>query len=60
MIQHFQYTVRYCMDRFFSPLSRFDETPATEAIRYARLSCSEQLLNDVICIWLIDKDIYLR
>jgi len=30
----------------------------TEAIHYARLSCSKQLLNDVIFIWFTDKNVF--
>jgi len=30
----------------------------TEAIHYARLMCSKQLLNDVMFIWFTDKDLF--
>jgi len=30
----------------------------TEAIHYARLSCSKQLLNDVIFFWFNDKNLF--
>jgi len=43
---------------------RYKETPAeemTEANRHAKLSCSKQLLNDVICIWFSDdKKLYQK
>jgi len=30
----------------------------TEAIHYARISCSKQLLNDVTFIWFTDKNVF--
>ena len=48
-------TVDCHMDHF-SPWSGLKDQ--TEGIHYARLSCSRQLLNDVIFIWFTNKNLF--